>query len=70
MALLDPGDRSLYAFTRSDESETLLVVLNFGREPVTDYELPLDGAHVLLGAGWDPGGPIPPLSGHIVQIEG
>lgn len=41
MLLVDTGTRSVYAFLRSGEGETVLVVVNLSAKPVTDYRLSL-----------------------------
>ena len=40
--LVDSSSDQVYAFLRSYESEAVLVLVNLGKEPVSDYSLSLD----------------------------
>lgn len=58
LALLDTGNPGVYAALRTDASETLLVLANLGKEPVTDYALSLANPQNKLPAGTLPITPV------------
>lgn len=57
--LVDSNSDQVYAFLRSYENEAVLVLVNLGKEPLSDYALSLDKgplqavniAQLLLGEG-------------------
>ncbi len=72
MEIIDAGDDALYAYVRATDAERVLVLMNFGREPVTTYDLSTAGqtGEVLLGPSWSPGDPIPPRSSFVIALNG
>jgi glycosidase len=59
LQLVESSDRGVYSFLRYADDETLLIVVNLSKEPITDYTLTAvegllngtPGAELLLGEG-------------------
>ncbi len=50
LTAVDSSDNGLYAFLRHTDSQTVLVLINLGDEPITDYELTLDDSELDLSS--------------------
>ena len=50
LTAVDSSDNGLYAFLRHSDEQTLLVVINLGDEPISDYMLTLDESELDLSS--------------------
>lgn len=50
LTAVDSSDSGLYAFLRHSDEQTLLVMINLGDEPITDYTLTLDDSELDLSS--------------------